>query len=131
MQKTATFLLSGILAAVISGCATMHKGAYQKIEIVSTPAGAHCKMYREGQGFLKAISTPGEKYIQRSDKPLTIVCSKEGFETTTLTESAWAEENQQGSVNNIANLGFGFLIDESNKARYGVSDRFEIKLKKL
>ena len=91
-------------ALLVSGCSTILKGNYEKLTIVSTPERAHCSVYRESEGYLKAIVTPGARYIPRSAEPIRIVCKKAGHETVTIT----AKPVKAGEVAaNVAGLAAG------------------------
>ncbi|MBE8158884.1 MAG: hypothetical protein HAW59_05785, partial [Betaproteobacteria bacterium] len=84
MKNTKSQLLAGAgLAAVlaVSGCATITRGTHEKVEIASDPAGALCRIYRHSSGYLKSVATPGAVYIPRSEEPIEIVCSKNGYES--------------------------------------------------
>lgn len=135
MRKTVTqtiqLTLAGAAVVALGGCSTMFTGAYEKVEIVTSPPGAYCKIYREGQGFLKSIATPGEKYIMRDRRTLTITCSKKGYKTATITDEPGPMPNDQGSVVNFMTAGAGFLVDISNDAHYQTAGLYEINLERL
>lgn len=131
VTKTLTLTIAGTAALALSGCGTMLTGAYEKVEIVTTPPGAYCKIYREGQGFLKSVATPGAKYIQRGRKPITIVCSKDGYKTATVVDEPTTIKDDQGLITNFASAGATFLIDISNDAHYETAGLYEIRMEKL
>ena len=124
---------AGILAVVgmvvLSGCASLKNGAYEKVEIVSNPAGAYCEIYREGQGLLKAIATPGAKYIKRGKEPVQIVCSKKGYETVAVEIAPTKDKIAVGNM--IANVGVGLIVDSASGAIYELPDKIELSLKRL
>ena len=61
MREKGVLLLAGLMTIALSGCGTMRSGTYDKVTIVSNIEGAHCKLYRDGEGYLKAITTPGRQ----------------------------------------------------------------------
>lgn len=126
-KKAILFSVTAAAALAASGCSSIQHGTYEKIEIVSEPAGAWCKIYREGDGFLKSITTPGERYIKRSTSPLQIVCSKDGYKTMTVTH---APEFHNDNIGNVSTIGLGQLFDSANAGNYEQPERFEITLER-
>lgn len=120
--KLATVAISIV---ALSSCSTLKHGQYDKVEIVSNVDAAHCRIYREGEGMLKAVSTPDARYIKRSDKPITVVCEKSGYQTTSVTV---APELVGEAETNLANLGVGMFIDTITSAEYHYPDTINVKL---
>lgn len=125
MPKLYKLMIVAVAAGALSGCASISQGAYQKIEISSNPENALCKIYRDGQGYLKSVATPGETYIRRDSGALTVTCSKAGFKTASVTEGT---EQSGDNIGNFATLGTGFLFDLGNQSQFNVPDSIHVNL---
>ena len=126
MREKGVLLLAGLMTIALSGCGTMRSGTYDKVTIVSNIEGAHCKLYRDGEGYLKAITTPGAKYIRRSDKPLSIVCSKSGLRNVKMEVTPERPGTTSTTVGNASVLGTGIVLDNINKAEYHLPEVIEV-----
>ncbi len=136
MPKFLKLAVSTAAIIALSGCATMKNGIYDKVEIVSNVDAAHCKIYRDGEGFLKSVSTPDARYISRSEKSITVTCKKRGFEDVSVTVSPSEGDPETDGVvnvetrNNIFNFGVGFIIDKGTSAFYHYPEVIEVNFKK-
>ena len=127
MPNISKLLTLAAAAAALSGCASMMHGPYEKLSISSSPEKALCKIYRKGHGYIKAVATPGETYIMRDEKPITVTCSKKGYKTTSVvTETERAES--QDNVGNAVNFGIGFFVDKANHMQDRLPDNIHIRL---
>jgi hypothetical protein len=79
----------GIVGAV-AGCATVSTGTSQSIKVGSTPDGAECVFTRDGE-TLQKMTTPGSITVKRSKRPITAVCTKEGYEEGRAVMNAQTE----------------------------------------
>lgn len=130
MPKVARILMAGALVAGLSGCASYLNGPYEKISVVTNPAPALCKIYREGHGYVKSVATPGETYIMRDPAPITITCSKRGYQTKSVTVAA--ESDRDDSIaGNIVSLGAGLPVDVANSAHINMPDTIRVNLTRL
>lgn len=130
MPKISKILLvsaAATAASVLVGCSTIEHGTYQKITITSSPEKSLCKIYREGRGYMKAVATPGATYIMRDPGAIKVVCSKQGYQTTTV-DIAIKEEPKDGSVGNFATLGLGFFIDTINSLPKALPETIHVDL---
>ncbi len=130
-----TILTGGILAAMlaVSGCSTILRGTHEKVEITSTPPQAHCRIYRESTGYLKAVATPGAVYIPRAAEPIQVVCKKDGYKTTTVTASPALTSDIVGNSAGIAAFGSpgiiaGAIIDGANGANRDLPQTIAVHL---
>jgi hypothetical protein len=73
------FCMLAAIAVVATGCATASLGSSQTLQVSSTPERAECEITRGGQSLGK-LKTPGSLEISRSRQPITIACTKEGYE---------------------------------------------------
>ena len=113
---------------IIAGCSSITGGTHEKIEIASSPEGAHCKLYRKSEGYIKSIVTPGAKYIRRSIEPITIVCQKNGYETVSLLVEP--KKRNEEMVGNLATIGLGAVLDIANDATFELPDKVEVIMKR-
>ena len=127
MPKTIKFLLMSATAVALSGCATIKNGAYEKISVTSNPENALCRIYREGQGYLKAVASPGETYVMRDNEALTVTCSKAGYQTTSVVIGSEQKEEGAGLLN-FVNFGAGFLADQGNHANKYLPDVIHVDM---
>lgn len=108
----------GVLAALalLSGCATILEGSTQDLALETNPAGATCVVNREGNYLGTVVSTPGHFKIGRSKRDLTIVCTRPGFATVTVSQPS----DYAGTTWGNLMLGYptGFLIDGLSGADY-------------
>ena len=74
MQKS--WILGGIAAFGLAGCATITKGTSQSIAIV-TPGvtGATCTLTSEAHGS-RVVSTPATLVVEKSKDNINVVCKK-------------------------------------------------------
>ena len=128
MAKITKLVILGAVAVVLSGCASMFHGPYEKIAISSSPEKSLCKIYRDGHGYVKAVATPGETYIMRDPEPITIVCSKAGYQTTSVVVAT--ARGEQDNIANVATLGAGFFVDLANATQDQLPDEVHITLPK-
>lgn len=110
-MKTKT-LLGAVLAAsfAVSGCSTILRGTHEKVEIVSAPPQALCRIYRESAGFLKSVATPGAVYIPRAAEPIRVVCKKDGYKTASIVASPVKTADIVGNAAGVAGGGGAGLL---------------------
>ena len=120
--------LSAIFA--LSGCASLLQGTHEKLTIRTSPAGALCNVYREDEGLLKVILTPGSAYVRRDSDPVTIVCKKDGFQESKveLTPSRDILGGSGGANEPFANIGFP--LDVANSAIFDLPDEAQLVLRR-
>lgn len=129
LVNPAKLLAAAVAVFAVAGCATHERGIYEKLTVTSTPAQALCKIYREKLGgYQKSIVTPGAKYIRRDNSPVTLVCSKKGYQTATVVLEASVPEGT--GIGNVATFGFGYIVDGVSGALYDIDDEVHIDLEK-
>ena len=132
-MNTKTLIGACVLAIAVSGCATILNGPQEKVQIVSTPEQALCRIYRESTGYLKAVATPGAVYIPRSAEPIRVVCKKDGYQTTEVVASphktADVVKNGLGLTAGGPFFLFGVLVDNINGASQDLPDTISVNLK--
>lgn len=132
MHTSVKIAFIGAALLGLSSCASYQHGAYKKITVTTAPEAALCKIYREDEGFIKSIATPGSKYIRRNAAPIEIVCSKDGYKTksVSISSSPTTDEQDTSFVGNALFTGVapGFLADTISGAKYDLPDKIEITL---
>lgn len=128
MPKITKLLMLSAAIVGLSGCASMLHGTYEKIAISSSPEQSLCKIYREGHGYVKSVATPGETYIMRDSAPITITCSKSGYQTTSVVVAT--ARGEQDNIANVVTLGTGFFVDVANATQDQLPDEVHIQLSK-
>ena len=120
--------LSAIFA--LSGCASLLQGTHEKLTIRTSPAGALCNVYRQDEGLMKVIVTPGAAYVRRDSAPVTIVCKKDGFQESKieLTPNRDILGGAGGTAQPFANIGFP--LDAANSAFFDLPDEAQLVLRK-
>ena len=113
----------------LSGCASLLQGTHEKLTLRTTPDGALCNVYRDGEGLLKVIVTPGAAYLRRDSDPVTVVCKKDGYQegTAVLVPSKDILGSAGGTSEPFANMGFP--LDVMNSAIYDLPDEARIVLR--
>ena len=111
-----TTRLAGLALAglTLSACATITKGADQTVTIQTDPAGALCRLEREGTTLAVVNPTPGTVQIDKSKNAVVVKCSADGHQDTFAT---LASEFQGMTVGNVVFGGLiGLAIDASSGA---------------
>ena len=66
------------VAAALSGCATITTGTSQTVLVETSPDGAVCRFSRDSKEVGIVNPTPGTLFIDKSSKPLSVICTREG-----------------------------------------------------
>ena len=113
----------------LGGCASLLQGTHEKLTLRTSPGGALCNVYRDGEGLLKVVVTPGAAYIRRDLNPVTVVCRKDGYQESSivLVPSKDIFGSAGGTAEPFANLGFP--LDVMNDAIYDLPDEANIVLR--
>ncbi|MGU9951904.1 MAG: hypothetical protein ACNYPH_06330 [Gammaproteobacteria bacterium WSBS_2016_MAG_OTU1] len=114
-------------AVLISGCSTVLRGTHEKVEIISSPEKALCRIYRGSEGYLKAVATPGAVYLPRSSDDIKVVCKKDGYKTTTIVASPVKTSD---IVGNAVTGGGSAIADLINSAHADLPDTIRVNLSK-
>jgi hypothetical protein len=113
------------LSFLLSACATITTGTTQTVDVSSSPDGAECTLTRAGAP-LGTVTTPGVLTIKRGRIPISVVCTKDGYEDGQTVMNAQAEKATYGN----ALLGgmVGMAVDSSSGAngRYDPSVSIEL-----
>lgn len=129
-MSNTTYLASITIAAIavsgLSGCATIVSGTGQSLTVVTEKGidGANCELTDKKGGKWYVPHTPGTATVRKGDGPMTIVCKKDGFKTSTLM----LEESVTGATfgNIILGGGIGILVDAASGAAQQYPDQVVI-----
>jgi len=119
-------MIVGILLCVlgmVSGCATVTTGTGQSITVVTEKnvESAKCELTDIKGGKWYVDNTPGTVIVTRGDGPMSVVCKKDGFKSTTLM----VEEVIAGATlgNIILGGGIGIFVDAMSGAAQRYPDQ--------
>ena len=117
MTNHRIFSLALIAACItITGCASVTTGTTQSLSVETEHevTGARCELTDSNASKWHIPDTPGTVEVKKGDGPMTIICSKEGYETAELV----VEESFAGATlgNILLGGGIGVIIDASTGA---------------
>ena len=78
MRLDSKWLLLGTSCVFLAGCATLTQSSNVDVRIETSPSGAVCEVSTGAK-----VTTPGSLTLTKQCGSVTIVCKKEGYETTT------------------------------------------------
>jgi|GEM_PF-2944315 len=115
-------VLSALVLALASGCATITSGPAETIQVTSEPSGANVSM--DCGSEKSELITPARFVIARKTSDCTVTLQKTGFATeTAIIEQGvnrWTWGNVPIALIGITALGMaGFTEDPGNSARVG------------
>ena len=81
--------LVAILAlACLPGCATIVQGTSQNVTVTTNPAGASCRLARDGTAIGMIAPTPGTLRVDRGRNDIVVTCNREGHDATTVRHAS-------------------------------------------
>ena len=107
-------LACALACAALAACSSIIEGTSQEITVNTNPAGADCLLNRQGLAVAHVSPTPGAATIQKTKDDITIVCTKDGFETATYLNHSGAAGATFGNI--ILGGGIGWPIDSASGA---------------
>lgn len=111
-------ILFGGLSVWLSACATIVEGTDQTVTIITDPAGAECKLERDGVALAVVNPTPNTVQVDKSRKAITVYCQKDGFEDAAATLSS----DFQGMT--VGNVIFGGIVGVGVDAASGAMNEY-------
>jgi len=112
--------------ALLPACATIVNGSSQTVTVSSTPPAATCTLDRVGERIGAIAATPGSVRIDKSRKDLTVTCSKDGYQTATVTHPSSFSGATFGNF--IIGGGVGFIVDASTGANFSYPEDIRLEL---
>jgi len=82
----------------LSACATVTSGTDHTLLVESDPAGASCKLQRDGANIGAVNPTPGSARISKSRHDITVTCDKADHESASRTVTADFQAMTLGNV---------------------------------
>lgn len=82
----------------LSACATVTSGTDHTLLVESDPAGATCKLQRDGANIGAVIPTPGSARISKSRHDITVNCEMADHEPASRTVAAGFQAMTLGNV---------------------------------
>jgi hypothetical protein len=109
-----------------SACATIVGGTTQDLYIDSDPAGAACKIDRQGATVGMVNPTPGKTSVPRHKDNIVVSCTHDGYEQS---NEVLASNFSGATLGNILLGGFvGVVIDASSGANNKYPERIVVIL---
>ncbi|HXY62289.1 MAG TPA: hypothetical protein VEJ22_05090 [Nitrospirota bacterium] len=112
-------IVTVVSVAILSGCATITKGSSQTMTVDTKPPGARCILSRVGQKIAEVNSTPGSITVKKSSDPISVSCTKDGYQ-----ESAGTLESHFQAMT-FGNILFGGLIGVVVDSSSGAAHEYE------
>ncbi len=112
--------------SLLSACATLVNGSNQTITVSTTPPGATCTLDRMNIRLGAIAQTPGSVRIDKSKNDLSVTCTKEGYQTATVTNAPKFGGATFGNI--IAGGVVGVVVDAASGANYTYPDNVEVAL---
>ena len=119
-----------ILPFLLIQCATLTSGTSQSIlvDVLNAP-GASCQGTDNAGKQYVWPDTPYSATVQKGDGPMTLICKKEGFETTTMTFDEGIAGATFGNI--ILGGGIGIFVDAVSGAAQEYPSKIQLVMKPL
>jgi hypothetical protein len=117
-MKIQVIAATAILGVALSGCATLvGDGSSQTISVMSTPAGATCVFYRQGES-IGTVQTPGNLVVSRRKYDITIKCDKAGYDQASHLNHSGLSGMVAGNVaaDLLLTAGISSIVDSASGA---------------
>lgn len=98
----------------LSGCASIIDGTSQQIAINTSPSGATCALYRQGERIGTVSPTPGAYLVKKNKYDITIMCAKQGYDLATYRNHSGMTGTSFGNI--ILGGGVGAIVDSASGA---------------
>jgi hypothetical protein len=110
------------LSVLLGACATVVSGTSQDVAVDTEPQGASCTFSRTADGTIGTVTpTPGKLNLARRKDPVTITCTRDGYQPTVeVVESIFTG----ATVGNVLLGGLiGVAVDAASGANNWYPDR--------
>jgi len=91
-------VIAAVLLAGLCSCSTVVEGKHQELTIKSEPAGADCAVNRKGVTIAHINPTPGTVTIEKTKYDITVVCKKDGYQTTSSFNQSGVTTATYGNI---------------------------------
>ena len=103
-----------LIAAAVSGCATIVTGSGQTIAVKTEPEGADCQFTRDKVLIARVNPTPGVMHVGKAAGAIAVHCRYDGYQETVGTVGS---EFQAATFGNIILGGIiGVVVDAASGA---------------
>lgn len=99
----------------LSGCSTIVDGKYQSVFVDSDPQGASCIASKLGTDIAAVNPTPGAIMLERGPVEIVLVCSKDGYYTSTGVINSHYNSTTLGNI--LLGGVVGIVIDAASGAQ--------------
>ncbi|HUN51099.1 MAG TPA: hypothetical protein VMU42_08275 [Candidatus Sulfotelmatobacter sp.] len=114
MHKLVMRLVPLWLAFMLGACATVTTGTSETVTVITDPAGATCKLTRNGQAVGVINPSPGSVRLDKSKDDVAITCSKDGYVDGNGTLSSYFQGMTAGNL--ILGGLVGVVVDAASGA---------------
>jgi hypothetical protein len=118
-MKYEAFVAVVLFGAALSGCATLvGDGSSQDISVMTSPPGATCVFYRQGQSIGIIGTTPGNLVVKRRKQDITIKCDKPGYAQAEYFNKSGLSSMVAGNIaaDVILTAGLSSIVDSASGA---------------
>lgn len=111
---------------MLAACATLVNGTSQTVTVSTTPTAASCTLDRMGTRVGAIAATPGSVRLDKSKNDLAVTCSKDGFQTATVSHASSFGGATFGNI--IAGGIIGVVVDAASGANYSYPDDIRLDM---
>ncbi len=125
-------LLSLVCVVAVSGCAGLVAGNKQNITVV-TPGveGASCSLTDSKGRVWYVASTPGSAIVKKGDAPISVICKKEGYETSTGEIHDSLTPSSYGNLALLPLAPVGYFLDSVSGSSMKYDSKVEVEMEEL
>lgn len=109
----ASLALAGGAVVLLTSCSSIIEGRSQTLSFTSSPVGAACALTRNGVP-IGNVTTPGGVVVEKTKHNIQVVCSKEGYEDSTVLLKSEVAGATFGNI--LLGGGIGWAIDSASGA---------------
>src|SRR2546423_1437 len=117
-MKVLALVAVAALGAALSGCASVFEGLHQDINVATSPPGAQCDFFRQGQKIAEVANTPGTANVRKLKYDIMIKCHKEGYEEADYNNHSGVSAAIAGNVaaDLLLTAGLSSVVDSADGA---------------
>ena len=114
-----------LLAVFMTGCASIISDDKQVMTIESDPQGADCELVNQ-EGTFIAKDTPATVTLNTTCKPMTVTCTKEGYQKAQINIDYSHKGSAWGNI--LAGGPIGYIVDRQTGAGCDYPQRILVPL---
>jgi hypothetical protein len=119
LVRSCLLLLATGGAILTSACASLTSGTNQSIKFETDPSEAECTLTQSNTQLAK-VKTPGSVLVKRTNSPIAVACTKDGYYETRAVISTTTSAGAWGNL--IVGGIVGVVIDTQTGAAYRYYD---------